>query len=139
LMGRVIEEGRKAVRGLRSSQLGSHDLEQAFSMIRQEIATRSDVDFRVIVDGRPRELRPVIRDEVYRIGREALVNAFRHSGAGNIEVELDYHPNRLRILVRDDGCGDDPKVLQFGRDGHWGLSGMRERAERIGAKLKILS
>jgi signal transduction histidine kinase len=80
-----------------------------------------------------------VRDEVYRIGREALVNAFRHSGATNIEVELEYTTSQLRVLVRDNGCGIDPQVLDSGRKGHWGLSGMRERAERIGAKLKILS
>lgn len=84
-------------------------------------------------------LRPVIRDEVYSIGREALVNAFRHSGASNISVELEYGPKRLQVLVRDDGCGIDLHVLELGREGHWGLSGMRERAERIRAKLKVRS
>jgi signal transduction histidine kinase len=84
-------------------------------------------------------LRSIVRDDVYRIGREALVNALRHSGAGNIELHLEYAADQLRIIVRDDGCGIDSKVLRSGRDGHWGLSGMRERGERIGAKLKILS
>jgi signal transduction histidine kinase len=84
-------------------------------------------------------LRFAIRDDVYRIGREALVNAFRHSGASNIDLHLEYVGNELRMLVRDDGCGIDPQVLQLGRDGHWGLSGMRERAERIGARLRVLS
>jgi signal transduction histidine kinase len=76
---------------------------------------------------------------VYRIGREALVNSFRHSGAKNIEVEVEYSSRQLYIVVRDDGCGIDPQVLGSGRDGHWGLSGMRERAERIGARLKLRS
>jgi signal transduction histidine kinase len=84
-------------------------------------------------------LRAVIHDEVYSIGREALVNAFRHSGASRIEVELVYSPAQLRILVCDDGCGIDPQILQSGRDGHWGLPGMRERAAAIGAQLKVLS
>src|SRR5262249_21290507 len=65
--------------------------------------------------------------------------AFRHSHAGTIDVELEYAPNQLRVLIRDDGCGIDPQVLESGRDGHWGLSGMRERAQRIGAELKVLS
>ena len=139
LMGRVIEEGRNAVRGLRSSPFGSQDLEHAFSLIRQELAIQSDVDFRVIVEGRPRTLNPVIRDEVYRIGREALVNAFRHSGAGNIEVELEYASKRFRVLVRDNGRGMDSQVLVSGREGHWGLPGMRERAETMGANLHVWS
>jgi signal transduction histidine kinase len=68
-----------------------------------------------------------------------LINAFRHSRARKIEVQLDYGFKRLRIHVRDDGCGIDPDVLRAGRDGHWGLPGMRERAERIGAKLHVFS
>jgi signal transduction histidine kinase len=91
------------------------------------------------VEGPALPLLSAIRNEVYSIGREALVNAFRHSRASNIEVELEYAAKELRVLVRDNGCGIDPKVLQLGREGHWGLSGMRERAERIGAKFKILS
>jgi signal transduction histidine kinase len=76
---------------------------------------------------------------VYRIVREALANAFRHSQARTIEVVLEYAPRELRISVRDNGCGIDPTVLQRGREGHWGLAGMRERAERIDAKLRLLS
>lgn len=138
LMGRVIDDGRNAVRGLRSKE-GPQELDQAFSRVPQELAIERTIDFRVIVEGSSRELHPVIRDEVYRIGREALVNAFRHSGASNIEVELEYAVHQLRVLVRDNGCGIDPQVLRSGRDGHFGLSGMRERAGRIGAKLKVWS
>jgi len=139
LMAQVIEEGRDAVRGLRSADSDSLDLEQAFSRIRHELAVQEQVGFRVVVEGRPRGLHPVLRDEVYRIGREALVNAFHHSQAKSVEVEVEYAGNHLRVLVRDDGCGIDPQVLRSGRDGHWGLSGMRERAERIGARLEIRS
>ena len=67
------------------------------------------------------------------------MNAFRHSGASNIEVELEYTATRLRVVVRDNGCGINGEVIRLGRDGHWGLSGMRERAERIGAKFKVSS
>ena len=139
LMGQVIEEGRNALRGLRSSGRDSHHLEQAFSHVPQELAMQEDVAYRVIVDGQPRALHPVIRDEVYRIGREALVNAFRHARANSIEVEIQYTGSYLRTLIRDDGCGIDPQVLRSGREGHWGLPGMRERAEGIGAKLKVWS
>jgi signal transduction histidine kinase/ligand-binding sensor domain-containing protein len=139
LVGQVIEEGRNAVRGLRSDHSSALHLEQAFARIQQELAPQDDARFRVIVDGQPRPLHPVLRDEVYRIGREALVNAFRHSGAKSIEIEVEYAFNHLRILVRDNGCGIDSQLLHSGRDGHWGLTGMRERADRIGAKLHVWS
>jgi signal transduction histidine kinase/ligand-binding sensor domain-containing protein len=139
LMRRVIEEGRNAVGGLRSPQHGSLDLGEAFSQIQKEFVGHDDAEFHVIVEGTPRPLHPLIQDEIYRIGREALTNAFRHSGAKTIEVELEYATDELRVLVRDSGIGFDPKVLQFGCDGHWGLSGMRERAKRIGARLRVLT
>jgi signal transduction histidine kinase len=139
LAGQVIEEGRNAVRGFRSNDSEVLDLEKAFSRVPQELNLKEQIDFRIIVEGHPQSLRPVIRDEVYSIGREALVNSFRHSGARRIEVELEYAATQLRVLVRDDGCGIDLQVLQSGRDGHWGLSGMRERADRVGAKLRVLS
>ncbi len=139
LMGQVIEEGRNAVRGLRSSKLSSIDLEQAFSKIRQEFPVQSQTGFRVIVEGTPRPLRWVIRDEVYLIGHEALSNAFRHAHANEIEVELEFAASYLRVLIRDDGGGIDTQVLNSGRDGHWGLSGMKERAQRIGGELRVLS
>jgi len=139
LMGQVIEEGRNTLRGLRSSIDSAHDLRSSFLRVPQELGDQQEVDFRVVVEGSSVPLRAAVRDDVYSIGREALVNAFRHSNASNIEVELDYGNHYLRVLVRDDGCGIDAHVLESGRDGHWGLSGMRERAERIGAKLKVFS
>ena len=139
LMSQVIEEGRNTLRGLRSSGESASDMEHAFLRIRQELGVDEKVAFRVVVEGAPLPLHATIRDDVYSIGREALVNAFRHSGGSNIEVELEYAASKMRVLVRDNGCGIDPRVLRAGRDGHWGLSGMRERAERIDAKLRVLS
>ena len=139
LMGRVIDEGRNAVRGLRAPATSADDLEQAFCAIVQELGLREHLGVRVTVEGRPRALHPVIRDEVYRIGREAIVNAVRHSAAKTIDVEIAYTPAHVGVMVRDDGCGIDDRVLRMGREGHWGLSGMRERAERIGARLKVSS
>ncbi|HME09522.1 MAG TPA: two-component regulator propeller domain-containing protein [Bryobacteraceae bacterium] len=139
LVGQVVEEGRNTLRGLRSPIDSAYNLKDLFSRIPQELGSRQTTDFRVVVEGRSMPLRSNIRDDVYRIGREALVNAFRHSQASRIEALLEYAPGRLRILVRDNGCGIDPRVLQSGRAGHWGLSGMRERAEKIGAKLTVLS
>ena len=139
LMGRVIEEGRNAVQGLRMPNRETEDLEQAFARIQQEIDVPGGSSLRVVVEGIAQPLRPAIREEVYRIGREALVNALRHSHASSVELELEYAREHLRLLVRDNGTGIDPQVVHAGRAGHWGLSGMRERAERIGAKLRVLS
>jgi len=139
LMGNVIEEGRNAVRDLRFSKDGPQDLEQAFSRIPEELVAKNGTDYRVIVEGASRTLHPMVRDEVFRIGREAVANAFRHSGATSIEVALEYGVHELRVSVRDNGCGIEPQVLRSGRDGHWGLSGMRERAERAGANLRVWS
>jgi len=80
-----------------------------------------------------------IHNEIYRIGREALLNAFRHSGTKSVELELEYTENDLRMCIRDDGCGIDPQMLDAGRQGHWGLEGMRERATRISGLLKLYS
>lgn len=139
LMGQVIEEGRRALQGLRASREGVLELDRAFSRVPEELALEASVDFHVIVEGQARRLHPIIHDEVYLIGREAIANAFRHACAKTIDLALEYHGNELRMVVRDDGHGIDPKVIQSGRDGHWGLSGMRERAERIGASLKVSS
>jgi signal transduction histidine kinase len=138
LMAQVIEEGRDAVRGLRSTGGNTDDLETAFSQIGQQLGNGEIKDYRVIVEGKPAQLHPIIRDEAYRIGREALVNAFHHSQANKVEVELEYSKN-LRLVIRDDGAGIDQQVLESGKDGHWGLAGMRERAENIGARFKVWS
>jgi signal transduction histidine kinase len=139
LMGRVIEEGRNAVRGLRSPQHSLDDLEQSLSRIQHELGVEGEMEFRLIGEGDTRPLNPMIRDDVYRIGREALVNAFRHSGAAHVEVGVQSTRRQLRVLVRDDGMGIDAEVVRTGREGHWGLSGMRERAERIGGRLTVWS
>jgi len=139
LMGRVTEEGRNALRGLRSADTDSRDLELAFSRMRQELAVDEKIGYRVIAHNVRRPVRPAIRDEVYRIGREALVNAFLHARANTVEIEVEYASKYLRIVVRDDGCGIDPQVLDAGRQGHWGLPGMRERSEGIGASLRLRS
>jgi signal transduction histidine kinase len=139
-MNDVTIEGRNTVQGLRlTSTNGPIELEQAFSRIRQDIPNQAETDFRIFVEGAPRKLHPIIRDEVYRIGREALLNAFHHSGADKIELVIEYTPKYFRLLIRDNGAGIDPNILHSGRQDHWGLSGMRERADQIGAKFKVLS
>ena len=140
LIGHVIEEGRNTVKGLRSSAVeGQANLEQEFARIKEELDFPEKVNFRIIVEGPSRPLYPTIHDEVYHIGHEAIVNAFRHSSADLIEVEIEYAAANFRVLIRDNGSGIDQEILTAGREGHWGLLGMRERAEKISAVLKVLS
>jgi signal transduction histidine kinase len=137
IMSRGIEEGRSTIRGLRPSDSAARDLVIALSGIEQELSCRPDIDFRVHVAGRQQPLNPLIQQEIYRIGREALLNAFCHSGAKRVEVELEFADQSLQMRVRDNGTGIDPQVLRNGREGHWGLAGMHERAARIGGLLRI--
>ncbi|HEV3333187.1 MAG TPA: sensor histidine kinase [Bryobacteraceae bacterium] len=139
LMRQSIDEGRHAIQGLRSSNGRNIDLLLRLSRVHQELDVAPDVDFRVAVADQPKRLSPEIQYEIYRIGREALVNAFCHSGAKRVELELEYSDSELKMRIRDDGNGIDSNVLENGRDGHWGLAGMQERATRIGGLLKISS
>jgi signal transduction histidine kinase len=94
----------------------------------------------VTLEGERRDLSPTLQDEVYRIAREVLRNAFRHARAREIEAEIRYDDRVLRLRIRDDGKGIDPRVLEEGgRTGHWGLPGIRERTKRIGARVDIWS
>jgi signal transduction histidine kinase/ligand-binding sensor domain-containing protein len=139
MMRQVVEEGRNTLRGLRTQDADSGDLAIAFARIRREFAVDEKIGYRVIAQTATRPLRAHIRDEVYRIGREAIVNAFIHANASFVEVEIEYVGRHFRMLVRDDGRGMDPQVLDVGREGHWGLTGMRERSESIGASLRLRS
>ncbi len=139
MMATAIQEGRNTLQGLRSFHWGSQDLEQAFSRIQQELVIIREVRFRVIVAGTARPLRPLIGDDIFLIGREALANAFHHSGASEIEVEVEYGPNQLRVLVRDNGCGITGDRMQSTDAEQRGLSRIRERTGKMGAQLKVLS
>ena len=120
LMQVGMDEGRIALHGLRSSESLPLDLVQALSTIPDELSIRSDIEFGVIVTGQKRPLRAPIQHEVYRIGKESIVNALRHSRAKRVQCELEYADSELRMRVRDDGCGIDAQVLQRGREGHLG-------------------
>lgn len=135
----AIIEGRNAVHDLRSSANSPHDLAQAVSALGDELATQDSPVFHLLVEGSVRDLHPIIRDELYSITREALRNAFQHSGANRIETEITYGKRALRLRIRDDGRGIPREILEAGRSGHYGLSGIRERAHQIGAKLEIWS
>jgi signal transduction histidine kinase/ligand-binding sensor domain-containing protein len=140
----AIGEGRDAVQNLRSSSFDDSDLATSLSALGTELGTGIDPpsmpEYRVLVEGRPRELTAVIRDEAYHIAREAVCNAYQHAKAGHIEIEITFGDADLTIRVRDDGTGMDPRVLARGqRPGHWGLPGMRERSESFGGRLHVWS
>jgi signal transduction histidine kinase len=139
----AILEGRNAIQNLRSSTSVTNDLAQAIAALGEELGGRdanlNSARLGVSVEGKPHELHPVLRDDVYRIAREALRNAFCHAQASKIEAEITYSERLLRLRIRDNGTGIDPKVVETGREGHWGLQGMRERAKQIGAQLEIWS
>jgi signal transduction histidine kinase len=135
----AIAEGRSAVYDLRSSATNTNDLAHAVRALGDELATQDSAAFQLVVEGPTRDFHPIVRDELYRITREALRNAFIHAAAHHIEIEITYGERAFRLRIRDDGQGIPPEMLEAGRPGHYGLSGMRERAQQIGAKLEIWS
>ncbi|MGE3277757.1 MAG: two-component regulator propeller domain-containing protein [Vicinamibacterales bacterium] len=137
-LGQAVSEGRAAVQALRASTEKTNDLAEALDRALEDCRRQHPIHASLSVDGEPRELHPVVRDEVYRIAYEAIRNACTHSGGSRLDVELSYHQD-LTVRVADDGRGMDPAVAARGRDGHYGVQGMRERAARIGATLAIVS
>ena len=139
----AITEGRDAVQGLRDSTTQTNDLALAINSLGKELLADSPNHqplFRVAVEGESRNLYPVVRDEIYKIAAEAVRNAFRHAQARQVEVEIRYDTEQLRLRVRDDGKGIDPAVVsRQGSKGHYGLAGMRERATIVAAKLTVWS
>ncbi len=141
----AIAESRDAIQGLRSSPIAPIDLADLLTAIGQEMADAQDPNrdspaFCVKVEGERQSLSPPLQDEIYRIGREAIRNAFLHARARHIEARIHYDERLLRLRIRDDGKGIDPTVLEEGgRAGHWGLIGIRERAKRMGALLDFKS
>ena len=141
----AMTEGREAIQELRSGTADRGDLARLFKATEQEFSDSQfskehKTAFSVTVEGTPQRLFPIIQDELYRIGRELLRNAYRHAQAKLIEVEVRYSAQEFRLRIRDDGIGLDPRVLDTGaRNGHWGLPGVRERAKLIGARLDLWS
>ena len=136
-MHHVIEEGRETVSGLRVQV--NDDLESALVRDAEYFKGERQIDVWLAIKGNARPLHPLVRDALYRISREALANTFRHARPTHVEIEIEYSRYELIVRVRDDGCGIAPDVVDEGRSGHFGLPGMRERAERIGAVLRVWS
>jgi signal transduction histidine kinase/ligand-binding sensor domain-containing protein len=138
----AIVEGRDAIENLRSSTVVSNELPESIATLAEDLTAGADggaAMFRISIEGSPRQLHPVVRDDVHRISREALRNAFRHAQANHVEAEVTYGARELRVRIRDDGKGIDAEQLSAGRARHWGLTSMRERAAQISAQLSLWS
>lgn len=136
LMGRVIDEGRNTLKGLRFDEGATPELAEAFSRLAREVGPAERIDYRVTVEGRPRPLHPLISDDLYRIGRDALARAFEHPGTGSVEVKLEYGRRRLRVKVRSEG---EAGVEHLSMSGRGVFEELKERAERMGGRFKVRS
>jgi len=135
----AILEVRHAIHDLRFSPVVVNELVEAVRSLFDELASQASARFRLIVEGPPRNLQPIVRDEICRVAREALQNAFRHAKAHRIEAEIHYSDKVVRVRIRDDGRGMDPEIVEGGVIRHYGLRGMRERAKQIGGQLNVWS
>ena len=135
----ALVQGRDRIHDLRTDTTSDDELSESLARYGNQLAEAQTMSFSMKVTGAEDKIDPVVRDEICRIGREALGNAFKHSNGSGVEAEIIYDPGALKMRIRDSGVGIDPEVLLHGRPGHWGLSGMRERAGKIGATLSIWS
>ncbi len=138
-LSHTLHLGRAAIRGIRTALPPPASLEQAFSDLVHEVTPERGIRLRIFIDGKRRALRPAIQEQLFLIGREAVVNALRHSKATKIEVEVQYLRRSVSMFVRDNGCGINPDVVQKESDSYWGLREMRDRADTIGAQFGIWS
>ena len=137
-LGQATQEGRAVLNSLRSSTAPKNDLAEAFQRATEECRLLGPSESSFLVFGDSKEMHPVVRDEIYRVGYEAIRNACMHSKGSRLEVELTYGHD-LVLRVKDNGIGIDPRIGDHGKAGHFGLQGMRERVARIGGKLTIVS
>jgi signal transduction histidine kinase len=137
-LNQATKEGRAALNSLRSSTTETNDLARALRRATKNGLIPASMTVNFSVTGESREMHPIVRDEVYRIGYEAIRNAIVHSYATRLQVELRYEQD-LYVRVKDNGVGIDSVVLSQGKDEHFGLQGMKERAARIGGKLTLIS
>jgi signal transduction histidine kinase/ligand-binding sensor domain-containing protein len=137
-LGRATEEGRAVLNSLRTSTTEVNDLADAFRRALEECRSHSSMEVSLQVSGQIQEMHPIVRDEVYRIGYEAIRNACAHSKATQLSVELSYAQD-LSLRIGDNGAGIDPDIVQRGKPGHFGLQSMRERAARIVGRFSVES
>ncbi len=137
-LAQATREGREALIALRSSTTQHNDLAEALKRAGENCILQNSMTFALSVQGIAREMHPIVRDEVYLIGFEAMRNACLHSRGTRVDVELSYERD-LVVRVRDNGIGINQEVVVKGKKGHFGVPGMHERADRIRAKLRFNS
>ncbi len=135
----ALDAGRRALNDLRTAPLSAADFVKSFSQLANESTREAGTEIDVIVEGRERPMNPAAGNDVLQVGRQAIANALRHANARNIHVLLSYGDQQLRIRVQDNGCGINEEILNLGRPGHYGIAGMKERAERLGGSISIRS
>jgi signal transduction histidine kinase len=137
---KVIEEGRDRVRSLRAEALSKEDLANRLAQVGTALNWDHSVQFSVATEGSSPALHPIVEDELFMIGREAVTNSFRHAGASRIDVEINSDGDAIRLRCVDNGQGIGAEILSTPEaNNHFGHLGMRERAEKIGATLKCRS
>jgi signal transduction histidine kinase len=135
----LMQKGRDVLRDLRETTREASDVVKVLSAAIEDARYEGGPAAILLVEGAARPVNPMVADDLGQIGCQAIVNAFQHSKAKKIEVRLDYKTRELRLQVIDDGCGIDPQIAESGKTGHYGLIGMRERANRIGGTVNIAS
>ena len=133
-----ILEGRNRVQDLRGESDNDRTLPEMLAKVVEQFRDDASATIQITEEGRPHRLRAVVQDEFYKIGSECISNAFRHAHASHINADVIYGRRFFRLRFRDDGRGISEDVVRMGhRTGHWGLPGMKERAQCLGAKLHI--
>ena len=137
---RVMTEGREMFLDIPEKELKERGFAEAIAGFCAEFATAHPIEYRVEVDGQPRSLDPLVMTELGKIAREGIYNAFRHSKAKAIEVEITYGKRELRLRVRDNGQGFESTLLHANPGHlHLGLQNMRKRAEKLDAEFRLWS
>ena len=134
-----ILEARQTISNLRSPMLEQSDLGTALKRSGESATAPHGIRFEFALQGMPRPLDETLEEQLLRIGQEAVSNAVRHGSASTIHMELCFDHAAVRLRVSDDGCGFDPDQPARRSREHWGIAGMRERAERVGAQLRLVS
>jgi signal transduction histidine kinase len=134
----AANEGRTALNSLRPSGPQKNDLAEAFQRAIDDCRRCSSMDTTLSVIGEIKQMHPIVRDDIYRIGFEAVRNSCAHSKGTRLQMILKYGQD-LTVRIVDNGIGINQDVIGGGKLGHLGLQRMRDLASRIGAKLTIAS
>jgi signal transduction histidine kinase len=136
MMREGLAETRRALQALRAGSLDNENLVDAITSLADSLMTRYPLQITLQAD--PIHLQhSAIEHGLYRIVQEAMFNAARHAQAKRITITIQDSPDKLVICVMDDGIGFQAGALPL--NGHYGVQGMRERAQHIGAELQIES